>query len=36
MFHPMAITVVIALIAAMILSLTVVPAAIAIFMGKNQ
>jgi|TARA_Y100000746_G_C15469773_1_gene436197 cobalt-zinc-cadmium resistance protein CzcA len=33
MFHPMAITVVIALIAAMILSLTVVPAAIAIFMG---
>ncbi|AXR05569.1 efflux RND transporter permease subunit [Salinimonas sediminis] len=33
MFHPMATTVVIALLCAMVLSLTVVPAAIAIFMG---
>jgi len=33
MFHPMAITVVIALIGAMVLSLTFVPAAVALFMG---
>jgi cobalt-zinc-cadmium resistance protein CzcA len=33
MFHPMAITVVLALSAAMLLSLTFVPAAIAVFMG---
>ncbi|WP_132998650.1 efflux RND transporter permease subunit [Luteimonas arsenica] len=33
MFHPMAITVVMALTAAMLLSLTFVPAAIAVFMG---
>ncbi len=33
MFHPMAITVVLALIGAMLLSLTFVPAAIAIFLG---
>ncbi|AKH69625.1 heavy metal efflux pump, cobalt-zinc-cadmium [Spongiibacter sp. IMCC21906] len=35
MFHPMAATVVMALLAAMLLSLTVVPAAVAIFMGGN-
>lgn len=35
MFHPMAATVVIALISAMILSLTVVPAAIAVFLKGN-
>ena len=33
MFHPMAVTVVMALLAAMVLSLTVVPAAVAVFMG---
>ena len=33
MFHPMAATVVMALLSAMILSLTVVPAAVAVFMG---
>lgn len=33
MFHPMAATVVMALISAMVLSLTVVPAAVAVFMG---
>lgn len=33
MFHPMAATVVMALLAAMVLSLTVVPAAVAVFMG---
>jgi cobalt-zinc-cadmium resistance protein CzcA len=35
MFHPMAYTVVIALIGAMILSITFVPAAIALFIGKR-
>ncbi|MFT7560157.1 MAG: cobalt-zinc-cadmium resistance protein CzcA [Flavobacteriales bacterium] len=34
MFHPMAATVVMALIAALVLSLTMVPAAVAIFMNK--
>ncbi|MFC4654223.1 MULTISPECIES: efflux RND transporter permease subunit [Rheinheimera] len=33
MFHPMAATVVMALLAAMVLSLTIVPAAVAVFMG---
>ena len=33
MFHPMAATVVMALLSAMVLSLTVVPAAVAVFMG---
>ncbi|MDB5749557.1 MAG: CusA/CzcA family heavy metal efflux transporter [Massilia sp.] len=35
MFHPMAITVVMALVAAMILSVTFVPAAVAIFVSKG-
>ncbi len=35
MFHPMAFTVVIALIGAMILSVTFVPAAVALFIGKK-
>jgi cobalt-zinc-cadmium resistance protein CzcA len=35
MFHPMAFTVVIALVGAMILSLTFVPAAVALFMGNR-
>ncbi len=35
MFHPMAFTVVIALVGAMILSVTFVPAAVALFIGKN-
>ena len=35
MFHPMAFTVVAALVGAMILSLTFIPAAIALFIGKN-
>jgi cobalt-zinc-cadmium resistance protein CzcA len=35
MFHPMAITVVIALFGAMILSMTFVPAAVALFIGKT-
>jgi cobalt-zinc-cadmium resistance protein CzcA len=35
MFHPMAITVVMALVAAMILSVTFVPAAVALFVGKQ-
>ncbi|MYZ42534.1 CusA/CzcA family heavy metal efflux RND transporter [Schauerella aestuarii] len=35
MFHPMAFTVVIALIGAMILSITFVPAAVALFIGKK-
>ncbi|WP_027867473.1 CusA/CzcA family heavy metal efflux RND transporter [Massilia alkalitolerans] len=35
MFHPMAITVVIALLGAMILSITFVPAAVALFIGKS-
>jgi cobalt-zinc-cadmium resistance protein CzcA len=35
MFHPMAITVVMALVAAMILSVTFVPAAVALFIGKE-
>ena len=35
MFHPMAATVVMALIAAMILSLTIVPAAVAVFLKGN-
>lgn len=35
MFHPMAITVVIALFGAMILSMTFVPAALALFIGKS-
>lgn len=35
MFHPMAATVVMALLAAMVLSLTFVPAAVAVFMGGN-
>ncbi|MBO1017301.1 CusA/CzcA family heavy metal efflux RND transporter [Achromobacter sp. SD115] len=35
MFHPMALTVVLALLGAMILSVTFVPAAVAMFMGNN-
>lgn len=35
MFHPMAATVVMALLSAMVLSLTFVPAAVAVFMGGN-
>jgi len=35
MFHPMAFTVVIALVGAMILSMTFVPAAVALFIGKK-
>ena len=35
MFHPMALTVVIALIGAMLLSITFIPAAIALFMGNK-
>lgn len=35
MFHPMAFTVVIALLGAMLLSLTFIPAAVAVFMGKD-
>ncbi|MBU4610331.1 CusA/CzcA family heavy metal efflux RND transporter [Achromobacter sp. GG226] len=35
MFHPMALTVVLALLGAMILSVTFVPAAVALFMGKK-
>jgi cobalt-zinc-cadmium resistance protein CzcA len=35
MFHPMAFTVVIALIGAMILSITFIPAAVALFIGKK-
>lgn len=35
MFHPMAITVILALIAAIILSVTFVPAAVALFMGNR-
>jgi cobalt-zinc-cadmium resistance protein CzcA len=35
MFHPMAFTVVAALIAAMILSITFIPAAVALFIGEN-
>ena len=35
MFHPMALTVVIALLGAMILSITFVPAAVALFIGKK-
>jgi cobalt-zinc-cadmium resistance protein CzcA len=35
MFHPMAITVVIALVGAMILSITFIPAAVALFIGKT-
>lgn len=35
MFHPMALTVVLALLGAMILSVTFVPAAVALFMGNN-
>jgi cobalt-zinc-cadmium resistance protein CzcA len=35
MFHPMAITVVIALFGAMILSMTFIPAAVALFIGKT-
>ncbi|PLC47925.1 CusA/CzcA family heavy metal efflux RND transporter [Pollutimonas subterranea] len=35
MFHPMAFTVVIALVGAMILSITFVPAAVALFIGKR-
>jgi len=35
MFHPMAFTVVIALLGAMILSVTFVPAAVALFMGRS-
>ncbi|MCX5566044.1 CusA/CzcA family heavy metal efflux RND transporter [Alcaligenes phenolicus] len=35
MFHPMALTVVMALLGAMILSVTFVPAAVAMFMGKK-
>ncbi|CAB5516591.1 Cobalt-zinc-cadmium resistance protein CzcA [Achromobacter anxifer] len=35
MFHPMALTVVLALLGAMILSVTFVPAAVAMFMGKH-
>lgn len=35
MFHPMALTVVIALVGAMILSVTFIPAAVALFIGKT-
>ncbi|HJV76486.1 MAG TPA: CusA/CzcA family heavy metal efflux RND transporter [Noviherbaspirillum sp.] len=35
MFHPMAITVVMALLGAMVLSITFIPAAVALFMGKK-
>ncbi|MDR5855761.1 CusA/CzcA family heavy metal efflux RND transporter [Caballeronia sp. LZ062] len=35
MFHPMAITVVMALAAAMVLTVTFIPAAVALFIGKN-
>ena len=35
MFHPMALTVVIALLGAMILSITFIPAAVALFIGKK-
>jgi cobalt-zinc-cadmium resistance protein CzcA len=35
MFHPMAITVVIALVAAMLLSITFIPAAVALFIGDS-
>jgi multidrug efflux pump subunit AcrB len=35
MFHPMAFTVVIALLGAMILSVTFIPAAVALFIGDN-
>ena len=35
MFHPMALTVVIALLGAMLLSITFIPAAIALFMGDK-
>ena len=35
MFHPMALTVVLALVGAMILSITFIPAAIALFIGKR-
>ena len=35
MFHPMAFTVVIALVGAMILSVTFIPAAVALFIGKK-
>ncbi|MFX5309821.1 efflux RND transporter permease subunit, partial [Acinetobacter baumannii] len=35
MFHPMALTVVLALLGAMILSVTFVPAAVALFIGKK-
>ncbi|WP_320077079.1 efflux RND transporter permease subunit, partial [Klebsiella pneumoniae] len=35
MFHPMAFTVVIALVGAMILSMTFVPAAVALFIGEK-
>ena len=35
MFHPMALTVVLALLGAMILSVTFVPAAVALFMGRH-
>jgi cobalt-zinc-cadmium resistance protein CzcA len=35
MFHPMALTVVIALLGAMILSITFIPAAVAMFIGSN-
>ncbi|WP_028603833.1 efflux RND transporter permease subunit [Ottowia thiooxydans] len=35
MFHPMALTVVLALVGAMILSMTFIPAAIALFIGKR-
>src|SRR3546814_10873558 len=35
MFHPMAFTVVIALLGAMLLSITFVPAAVALFIGKR-
>jgi cobalt-zinc-cadmium resistance protein CzcA len=35
MFHPMAFTVVIALLGAMILSVTFIPAAVALFIGKR-
>ncbi|PJC87546.1 CusA/CzcA family heavy metal efflux RND transporter, partial [Enterococcus faecalis] len=35
MFHPMAFTVVLALLAAMVLSMTFVPAAVALFIGRK-
>ena len=35
MFHPMAFTVVAALIAAMVLSMTFIPAAVALFIGEH-